>query len=73
MIERGRSNSMRTRHIQIRYFWTHNIWKEKIVSIIYKPTAEMGAANILTKMVHGMQFRIERGDVTQWNVLMEEP
>ena len=67
MIERGRSNSMRTRHIHIRYFWLHNVISDKVVLIKYKPTLEMGAANILTKVLQGMQFRTERYDVTKWN------
>ena len=39
---------------------------DPISNIQYKPTKEMGPANMLTKPLQGIQFRIERNDVTQW-------
>ena len=76
MIERGRSNSMRTRHINIRYFWLHSVVSNpsNMIKIMYKPTEQMGPANILTKVLQGIQFKIERKDVTQWidNTVDEE-
>ena len=35
--------------------------------IVYKPTGDMGAANILTKAVVGGQFIVERQAITNWN------
>jgi hypothetical protein len=56
LINNGRSNSERTRHINIRYFFLHDRIKEKEITIIYKPTDEM-LADLLTKPLQGEQFR----------------
>ena len=59
LINNGRSNSERTRHINIRYFFLHDRVKEKEINIIYKPTNDM-LADMLTKPLQGEQFRAFR-------------
>ena len=66
LIKRGKSGSMRTRHIDIRYFWLTEKCDEGVVTIQYMPTEQMGAANILTKAVLGGQFVVERQAITNW-------
>jgi len=53
LIKKGKSGSMRTRHIDVKYYWLTERCEEGIVVIVYMPTEEMGAANILTKAVLG--------------------
>ena len=66
LIKKGKSGSMRTRHIDIRYYWLTERCEEGIVVIVYMPTEQMGAANILTKAVLGGQFVVERQAITNW-------
>ena len=68
LIKKGRSGSMKTRHISIRYYWLNEQCEMDITSIVYKHTSEMGAANILTKSVVGGQFLKERQAITNWDV-----
>jgi hypothetical protein len=51
----GRSNTQRTRHINIRYFFVTNRIEEGEVVLQYKPTEEM-IADILTKPLQGKKF-----------------
>ncbi len=67
LIKKGKSGSMRTRHICIRYYWLHEQCEIGTTMIVYKPTGDMGAANILTKAVVGGQFIVERQAITNWN------
>lgn len=59
LITNGRSNSERTRHINIRYFFLTDRIKEKEIIVEYKPTNEM-LADTLTKPLQGEQFRALR-------------
>ena len=59
LINNGRSNSERTRHIDIRYFFLHDRIKDQQITITYKPTNEM-LADMLTKPLQGEQFRAFR-------------
>jgi hypothetical protein len=65
MIDNGYSKSDRTRHINIRYFWT----KERVdmgeLSIVYLPTDEM-IADILTKPLQGDKFIKLRSLLLNW-------
>ena len=56
LIRNGRSNSERTRHVDIRYFYLHDKLSIGDVDITYIPTEEM-IADILTKPLQGELFR----------------
>ena len=56
LIRNGRSNSERTRHVDVRYFFLHNRIERKDVDIVYLPTTEM-IADILTKPLQGELFK----------------
>jgi hypothetical protein len=66
LINKGRSNSERTRHMDIRYFWLAERVKNKEVKLIHLRTEDM-CANILTKPIQGAQFNRERRLLTNWN------
>ena len=59
LINNRRSNSERTRHINIRYFFLHGRIKEKEITVTYKLTHAM-LADLLTKLLQGEQFRLLR-------------
>ena len=59
LAENGRSNSDRTKHIQVRYFFVKQYLDQKVMKISHCPTKEM-IADILTKPIQGEQFRILR-------------
>ena len=67
LLERGKSTSMRTRHIQIRYFWISERLDGVEARVTHLGTELMGPANILTKPLQGEQFRIERQALTNWD------
>jgi hypothetical protein len=67
LLERGKSNSMRTRHIQIRYFWISERLDGIEAECTHLRTELMGPANILTKPLQGEQFRAERQALTNWD------
>ena len=71
LIKKGKSSSMRSRHINIRYFWLHDLDRHGEVKVEYLPTAQMGPANILTKTLQGCQYRTERFDVTRWDDVIQ--
>ena len=52
LIKNGRSNSERTRHINIRYFYLSDRIKENEIIIEYKSANEM-LADMLTKPLQG--------------------
>jgi hypothetical protein len=52
----GRSNSERTRHIEIRYFFISDRIKRGEIQVLYKPTLEM-IADIMTKPLTGKLFQ----------------
>eukprot|EP01034_Spumella_vulgaris_P022924 gene22924-29102_t len=55
LAERGASNSGKSKHIAVRYFYVKQLIDEKQVSVEYLPTEEM-IADILTKPIVGNQF-----------------
>ncbi len=67
LMERGRSNSMRTRHIQIRYFWIKERLEDGEARVTHMSTDLMGPANVLTKPLQGSQFILERQALTNWD------
>ena len=56
LLKNGQSNSERTRHIDIRYFFITDRIKRGDIQVIYKPTLEM-MADIMTKPLTGNLFR----------------
>ena len=60
IMEKGRSTSSRTKHINVRYFFITDRVKTGEVSLKYKPTEHM-VADLLTKPVQGELFRYLRG------------
>ena len=72
LITKGKSESLRTKHIQIRYFWLNEQIKLKVIKIIHIPTEKMGSANVLTKAVTGSHFRMERSMETKWQVSSDQ-
>lgn len=66
LIENGRSNSDRTRHINIRFFFVSDRVKSGEVQVEYMPTDEM-IADILTKPLQGEKFRILRRQLLNWD------
>jgi hypothetical protein len=65
LANRGRSQSERSRHIAIRYFWIKERIDSGEVDIEHLSTKKMHA-NLLTKPVQGEQFKQERRDLTNW-------
>ena len=59
LAENGRSNSDRTSHIKIRYFFRKQFLDDREMKISYCPTMHM-VADILTKPLQGEQFEILR-------------
>ena len=62
--DKGRSTSKRTRHINIRYFWTKKQCDNGEIAIVHRATELMGAANVMTKPIQGTQFQNERYQLT---------
>jgi hypothetical protein len=66
LIEKGKSTSEKTRHINIRYFWI----KERIdggeIVVTYMPSAEM-TADALKKPLQGSDFETQRRRLTAWS------
>jgi ribosomal protein L24E len=60
MMQRGRSNSERTRHVNIRFFWLKDRQDSGEIKIEYLPTKEM-IADIMTKPLQGDAFTYMRG------------
>ena len=59
LIENGKSNSERSRHISIRYFFVHDRIKSGEIKLQYLNTEEM-IADILTKPLQGSTFKYLR-------------
>ena len=66
MIKNGMSKSDRTRHMNVRYFWTKERVDSGDIEIVYTPTDDM-IADILTKPLQGDKFRILRQLLLNWN------
>jgi hypothetical protein len=65
LINNGKSNSDRTRHIAIRYFWIRDRVNSKEIEIVYCPTDQM-VADILTKPIVGEKFIVLRDMLLNW-------
>ena len=65
LIENGRSNSPRTRHINIRFFYLHDRVASGQVALEYVRTDDM-VADILTKPLVGEKFRQLRKKLLNW-------
>ena len=65
LVKNGRSNSERTRHIAIRFFFISDRVASKEISIEYMPTGEM-LADILTKPLQGALFMKLRDKLLNW-------
>lgn len=67
LLAKGKSTSMRTRHIQIRYFWVKERVDNGEAIITHMRSESMGPANALTKPLVGHQFIEERQQLTNWD------
>ena len=67
LLAKGKSTSMRTRHIQIRYFWVKERVDNGEAVIMHMRSESMGPANALTKPLVGSQFVEERRQLTNWD------
>jgi len=65
LTENGRSNSDRTRHIKMHYFFMKDQIERGEVKLVYVPTHKM-IADILTKPLGGELFRKLRADLCNW-------
>jgi hypothetical protein len=65
LVENGKSNSDRTRHVSIRYFWVKDRIRNQEIEVIYCPTDDM-VADILTKPLVGKQFIHLRNMLLNW-------
>jgi hypothetical protein len=62
LVKNGRSNSERTRHIDIKFFFLHDRIKSDHIIVTYKSTKEM-IADLLTKPLQGKLFQELRDQV----------
>jgi hypothetical protein len=67
MIKNGQSKSDRTRHMNVRYFWTKERMEQGDINIVYLPTDDM-IADILTKPLQGDKFIALRQLLLNWKV-----
>ena len=65
LAQNGRSNSPRTRHIAVRYFFISDRMKSGEIAVEYLNTADM-IADILTKPMQGAQFIRLRNLLLNW-------
>jgi hypothetical protein len=65
LMEKGRSTSERTRHINIRFFFVTDRVNAKEIKIEYLPTGDM-IADMLTKPLQGDLFRRLRKELLNW-------
>jgi hypothetical protein len=65
LVKNGKSNSNRTRHIAVRFFFVADRVKSKEINIEYMPTGEM-LADILTKPLQGALFKKLRNQLLNW-------
>jgi hypothetical protein len=65
LVKNGRSNSERTRHINIRYFWVKDRVDAGEVVIEHASTEDM-VSDILTKPLQGEKFRELRSKLLNW-------
>ena len=55
LMNKGRSTSQRTRHIDIRYFYIHDCIEKGILVVVDMDTDDM-VADLFTKVVLGIKF-----------------
>lgn len=67
LLAKGKSTSLRTRHIQIRYFWVKERVDNGEAIVVHMKSEAMGPANALTKPLVGAQFVEERRQLTNWD------
>jgi hypothetical protein len=65
MVKKGKSTSERTRHIDIRFFFMHDLIMRKKMIVDYLSTDQM-IADILTKPLQGELFRRFRELLLNW-------
>jgi hypothetical protein len=65
LVKNGKSNSERTRHIALRFFFVADRVASKEVKVEYMQTGEM-LADILTKPLQGELFRKLRDKLLNW-------
>ena len=65
LVKNGKSNSDRTRHIAIRFFFIADRVASKEIKIEYLKTGEM-IADILTKPLQGSLFMRLRRELLNW-------
>ena len=65
LVKNGKSNSDRTRHIAIRFFFIADRVASNELCIEYMPTEEM-LADILTKPLQGTLFKKLRDKLLNW-------
>ena len=65
LVKNGKSNSDRTRHIAIRFFFVSDRVLNKEISVEYMPTGDM-LADILTKPLQGALFIKLRDKLLNW-------
>jgi hypothetical protein len=66
LINKGLSTSMRTKHVNIRYFWVKDRIETGELQVVYQPTNDM-VADILTKPLQGEQFIALRNKLLNWS------
>jgi hypothetical protein len=66
LVKNGKSNSERTRHIAIRFFFVSDRVKSNEIKIEYMATGEM-LADILTKPLQGNLFKKLRDQLLNWH------
>jgi len=66
MVKNGKSNSSRTRHIAIRFYFVADRVASKEISVEYMRTGDM-IADILTKPLQGALFERLRGLLLNWD------
>ena len=71
LAENGRSNSSRTRHIAIRYFFISDRIASGEIKVEYLNTADM-VADVLTKPLQGALFRRLCGLLLNWDTSSQE-
>jgi hypothetical protein len=67
MIKNGISKCDKTRHMNVRFFWTKERVDNGEIQIVYTPTDDM-VADILTKPLQGDKFLTLRRLLLNWNV-----
>lgn len=55
LLNKGRVDSSRMRHVNVRYFWLHDRIEKGDIKLVYTPTAEM-VADFFTKPLQGALF-----------------